>query len=137
MYYFPNSDPSANHITYCSPEKIHERVSEKYEQSPGNFVHPKTTKYDAIIIGGGHNGLVTASYLAKKGLSVLVLERRHIIGGAAVTEEIIPGFKFSRASYLAGLLRPSVISELELHKHGMEFLPRDPSSFTPTKVRIF
>lgn len=137
VYHYTNNDPLANHQTQISPEKIAERVSQKYEKSPGLFLAPKSTKYDVIIVGGGHNGLVSASYLAKRGLSVLVLERRHIIGGAAVTEEIIPGFKFSRASYLAGLLRPVIIEELELHKYGMEFLPRDPSSFTPTKVIHF
>ncbi|GAA0140533.1 dehydrogenase [Lithospermum erythrorhizon] len=66
-------------------------------------------KWDALIIGGGHNGLIAAAYLARSGLSVAVLERRHIIGGAAVTEELIPGFKFSRCSYLQSLLRPDII----------------------------
>jgi len=70
--------------------------------------------------------------LLPPGLKVLVLERRHVVGGAAVTEEVVPGFKFSRASYLAGLLRPRVIEELELARHGFQYLPRDPSSFTPT-----
>jgi len=88
-------------------------------------------KWDALIIGGGHNGLTAAAYLARGGLSVAVLERRHIIGGAAVTEEIIPGFKFSRCSYLQSLLRPAVINELELAKHGLKLLKRNPSSFTP------
>ena len=69
----------------------------------------KDKKWDAVIIGGGHNGLTAAAYLARGGLSVAVLERRHIIGGAAITEELIPGFKFSRCSYLQSLLRPSVI----------------------------
>ena len=68
---------------------------------------------DVIIVGGGHNALVSAAYLAKQGLDVLVLERRKVLGGAAVTEEIVPGFKFSRASYLAGLLRPAIIEELK------------------------
>ncbi|XP_057529020.1 uncharacterized protein LOC130807719 [Amaranthus tricolor] len=91
----------------------------------------KDKKWDAVIIGGGHNGLTAAAYLARGGLSVAVLERRHIIGGAAITEELIPGFKFSRCSYLQSLLRPSVIKELELEKHGLKMLARNPSSFTP------
>lgn len=69
----------------------------------------KDKKWDALVIGGGHNGLTAAAYLARGGLSVAVLERRHVIGGAAVTEELIPGFKFSRCSYLQSLLRPAVI----------------------------
>ncbi|KAF9620525.1 hypothetical protein IFM89_013146 [Coptis chinensis] len=88
-------------------------------------------KWDAIVIGGGHNGLTAAAYLAKSGLSVTVLEKRHVIGGAAVTEEIIPAFKFSRCSYLQSLLRPSIIKELELGRHGLKLLKRNPSSFTP------
>ncbi|MCI16916.1 pyridine nucleotide-disulfide oxidoreductase domain-containing protein 2-like, partial [Trifolium medium] len=80
----------------------------------------KDKKWDALIIGGGHNGLTAAAYLARGGLSVAVLERRHIIGGAAVTEELIPGFKFSRCSYLQSLLRPAVINELDLAKHGLK-----------------
>ncbi|OIW09724.1 hypothetical protein TanjilG_09397 [Lupinus angustifolius] len=91
----------------------------------------KHKKWDALIIGGGHNGLTAAAYLARGGLSVVVLERRHIIGGAAVTEDIIPGFKFSRCSYLQSLLRPSIIKELDLSKHGLKLLKRSPSSFTP------
>lgn len=83
------------------------------------------------MIGGGHNGLTAAAYLARGGLSVAVLERRHIIGGAAVTEELIPGFKFSRCSYLQSLLRPSIIRDLELARHGLKLLKRSPSSFTP------
>ncbi|KAI4327597.1 hypothetical protein L6164_020037 [Bauhinia variegata] len=91
----------------------------------------KDKKWDALVIGGGHNGLTAAAYLARGGLSVAVLERRHIIGGAAVTEELIPGFKFSRCSYLQSLLRPTVIRELELARHGLKLLKRNPSSFTP------
>ncbi|PAV77815.1 hypothetical protein WR25_01371 isoform A [Diploscapter pachys] len=90
-------------------------------------------KYDAVIIGGGHNGLTAAAYLAKAGKSVAVLERRHLIGGAAVTEEIVPGFHFSRCSYVLSLLRPTVIEELELKKHGLRYHIRNPSSFTPIR----
>ncbi len=86
--------------------------------------------YDAIVIGGGHNGLVNAAYLAKAGKKVLVLERRHVLGGAAVTEEIIPGFLFSECSYVVSLLRPEIIRELDLPRHGMEILPLD-GTFTP------
>ena len=87
-------------------------------------------KYDAIVIGAGHNGLTTAAYLAKAGQKVLVLERRHVIGGAAVTEEIYPGFKYSVCSYVVSLLRPEVIRELELPKYDLEIIPLD-STFTP------
>ncbi|HTO86412.1 MAG TPA: NAD(P)/FAD-dependent oxidoreductase [Thermoanaerobaculia bacterium] len=86
--------------------------------------------YDAIVIGGGHNGLVTAAYLARAGKSVLVLERRHVLGGAAVTEEVFPGFKFSVCSYVVSLLRPEIIRELDLPRHGLEILPLD-GTFTP------
>ena len=87
--------------------------------------------YDAIIIGAGHNGLVTAAYLAKAGYKVLVLERRDIVGGCCITEELWPGFKVSTAAYVNSLLRPEIIRDLELKKHGFEMLPRSPSSFTP------
>jgi len=86
--------------------------------------------YDAIVIGGGHNGLVNAAYLAKAGKKVLVLERRHVLGGAAVTEEIVPGFLFSVCSYVVSLLRPEIIRELDLPRHGLEILPLD-GTFTP------
>ena len=87
-------------------------------------------QYDAIVIGGGHNGLVNAAYLARAGKKVLVLERRHVLGGAAVTEEIIPGFKFSVCSYVVSLLRPEIIRDLDLPRHGLEILPLD-GTFTP------
>src|SRR5436309_67987 len=90
-----------------------------------------SASYDLIVIGGGHNGLVTAAYLARAGLKVLVLERRDVLGGACVTEEVWPGYKVSTASYVNSLFRPQIIRELELKKHGFEMLPRNPSSFTP------
>src|SRR5437660_687075 len=89
-----------------------------------------SSKYDTIVIGGGHNGLVNAAYLARAGKRVLVLERRHVLGGAAVTEEIFPGFKFSVCSYVVSLLRPEIIRELDLPRHGLEILPLD-GTFTP------
>src|SRR4029453_1248596 len=87
-------------------------------------------KYDAIVIGGGHNGLTCAAYLARAGRKVLVLERRHLLGGAAVTEEVFPGFKFSVCSCVVSLLRPEIIRELDLPRHGMELLPLD-GTLTP------
>ena len=89
-----------------------------------------SSRYDAVVIGGGHNGLVNAAYLARAGKKVLVLERRHVLGGAAVTEEVFPGFKFSVCSYVVSLLRPEIIRELELHRRGLEILPLD-GTFTP------
>jgi phytoene dehydrogenase-like protein len=86
--------------------------------------------YDAIIVGGGHNGLTAAAYLARAGLDVLVLERRHVLGGAAVSEEIYPGFKYSVCSYVVSLLRPEVIRDLNLAQHGLHILPLE-SVFVP------
>ena len=88
------------------------------------------SRYDAIIIGGGHNGLVAAAYLARAGRRTLVLERRPLIGGAAVTEEVFPGFKFSMFSYVVSLLRPEIIRDLELPRHGLQILPLE-STITP------
>src|SRR5215210_3196242 len=87
-------------------------------------------QYDVIVIGAGHNGLVHAAYLARAGKRVLVLERRHLVGGASVTEEIYPGFKFTVFSYVVSLLRPEIIRDLELPKHGLTILPLE-STFTP------
>ena len=89
-----------------------------------------SNRYDAIIIGGGHNGLVTAAYLAKAGKKVVVLERRHLVGGAAVTEEIYPGFKYTVASYVVSLLRPEIVRELDLLDMDLKFLPLE-STVTP------
>lgn len=90
-----------------------------------------TQKYDALIIGGGHNGLVCAFYLARAGLKVKVLERRHIVGGACVTEEFHPGFRNSTASYTVSLLRPKVIADMRLADHGYRVIERTISNFFP------
>ena len=86
--------------------------------------------YDAIIIGAGHNGLTCAGYLAQKGKSVLVLERRDVVGGAALTSEFSPGFKNSEFSYVVSLLDPSVIRDLELAKYGLQIMQREGASVT-------
>jgi phytoene dehydrogenase-like protein len=91
---------------------------------------PEHSSYDAIVIGGGHNGLTCAAYLARAGRRVLVLERRHLLGGAAVSEEVFPGFTFSTCSYIVSLLRPQIVRELQLAKHGLDIIPLE-STFTP------
>ena len=91
---------------------------------------PQVNTYDAIVIGGGHNGLTSAAYLSRAGKKVLVLERRHVLGGAAVSEEIFPGFKFTVCSYVVSLLKANIIRELMLPKFGLEILPLE-STFTP------
>ena len=91
---------------------------------------PSLKKYDAIVIGGGHNGLTTAAYLGRAGKKVLVLEKRYVLGGAAVTEEVFPGFKFSVCSYVVSLMKANVIRELKLPRFGLEILPLE-STFTP------
>lgn len=90
-----------------------------------------TNRYDAIIIGGGHNGLTCAFYLAKAGMKVRVLERRHVVGGACVTEEFHPGFRNSTASYTVSLLRPKVIADMKLHDRGFRIIERTISNFFP------
>src|SRR5438128_12036443 len=87
--------------------------------------------YDVIIVGAGHNGLVTAAYLARAGWRVLVLERRELVGGACVTEEVFPGYRVSTAAYLVSLLQDKVVKELELRRFGYEVLPKDPAYFAP------
>lgn len=90
-----------------------------------------STPYDTVIIGGGHNGLVCAAYLAKAGRKVCVLEKRHVLGGCSSTEELWPGFKVSPAAYVISLFLPKIIRELKLNENGLKVLPRNPSSFTP------
>jgi phytoene dehydrogenase-like protein len=96
-----------------------------------------STKYDAIIVGGGHNGLVCGAYLARAGVKVCVLERRHLTGGAAVTEEVWPGYRVSTASYVMGLLQPKVILDLELQKYGFEVVTSAPIVFPLEGGRYF
>ncbi len=91
---------------------------------------PSRSSYDVVIVGGGHNGLTCAAYLARAGRSVLVLERRHVLGGAAVSEELHPGFTYSVCSYVVSLFRPQIIRELDLSRHGLEIIPLE-CSFTP------
>jgi phytoene dehydrogenase-like protein len=99
--------------------------------SLGSSAPASGSHYDAIIVGAGHNGLIAAGYLAKAGKSVLVLERRSIIGGATVTEEIFPGYRLSTCSYVCNLLLPEVIADLELERHGYDVRPFDPQYFVP------
>ena len=99
-------------------------------EAPGAPGKPDHAAYDAIVIGGGHNGLITAAYLAKAGRKVLVLERRHVLGGSAVSEELHPGFTFSVCSYVISLFRPHIMRELELARRGLEIIPLD-TSYVP------
>jgi len=104
--------------------------SESFEVAAAGGGARMAQAYDAIVIGGGHNGLVTAAYLGRAGKKVLVLERRHLVGGAAVTEEIVPGFKFTVCSYVCSLLRPEIIRDLNLPAHGYQIIPVE-STLTP------
>ena len=104
-------------------------TTEQMNHSPA--IARKVSRYDAIIVGGGHNGLVTAAYLAKAGKRVLVLERRYQPGGACVTEELWPGYRVSVASYLSSLLSPKVTADLELEKYGYKVDAKDPAFFSP------
>lgn len=104
---------------------MHEPVSKSQASKP------KSRSFDCLVIGGGHNGLVAAAYLARAGKSVCVLERRSVLGGCSTTEELWPGFKISTASYVISLFRPEIIRDLRLKHYGLNILPRNPSSFTP------
>ena len=92
--------------------------------------------WDAVVVGGGHNGLTAAAYLARAGRSVLVLERREIVGGAATIEEPWPGFRVSPCAYVAGLLHPRVVDELELRRHGVQVTLLDPQMVVPVEPGV-
>src|SRR5579883_895921 len=111
---------------------LHGFESRRNANPPSESCRIKTQmpKYDAIIVGGGHNGLVTAAYLARAGRKVLVLERREMVGGCAVTEEIWPGYKVSTGAYLTSLLQERIIRELELERFGYHVDPKDPAFFS-------
>lgn len=98
---------------------------------PGEAKGAMRTRFDVVVVGGGHNGLVCACYLARAGLAVCVLERYERVGGAAITEEFHPGFRNSVASYTVSLLQPKVIEELDLRRHGLEIRPRPLANFVP------
>jgi len=91
---------------------------------------PDHSRYDAVVVGGGHNGLTCAAYLAKAGKSVLVLEKRPVVGGSAVSEEVFPGFTYTVCSYVVSLFRPHIVRDLELPRHGLEIIPLE-ASFSP------
>jgi phytoene dehydrogenase-like protein len=105
-------------------------VSDRPNRPDGPAPRVTGGPYDAIVVGAGHNGLVCAAYLAKAGRKVLVVERRHQVGGATTTEEIYPGFKYSCCSYVVSLLRPWIIRDLDLPRYGYEVLPLE-ETFTP------
>ena len=90
--------------------------------------------YDVVVLGGGHNGLVAAGYLARAGLNVIVLERRDIVGGACMTEELFPGYRFSACSYICYLLQSQIIEDLELRKYGFEVYAHDPHAFSHSRT---
>src|SRR6202451_3790198 len=92
---------------------------------------PRRKSYDAIVIGAGHNGLTAAASRSRAGFSTLVLERRELVGGCCVTEEIAPGCRASTTSYIASMLRPTVIRDLDLGTHGLRMVPCDPSLLVP------
>ncbi|MCB0866369.1 MAG: NAD(P)/FAD-dependent oxidoreductase [Solirubrobacterales bacterium] len=107
--------------------------------APGTPATTGGASYDAIVVGGGHNGLTTGAYLARAGMRTLILERRHILGGACVTEEVWPGARVSRASYVVSMLQPKVVEELQLKRFGYEAHPLDPAyaAMTPDGPIIF
>src|SRR3972149_10890425 len=120
------------------------RTREKHQALSVGLRYPRTSierteertvidgrSYDAIVIGGGHNGLVTAAYLGRAGRRVLVLERRHILGGATVTEEVFPGVKFTVCSYVCSLLRPEIIRDLDLPSPGYQIIPVESTLRSP------
>ena len=144
--YNPNNNLQYKFNTNNSNNQINLENNLEINKSPYIYSHSKSEsikqfdkvisqKYDAIIVGGGHNGLICANYLAKSGKKVLVLEKRHTIGGAAVTEELVEGYKFSRCSYVLALFRKRIIDELFGNDfyQNIKLFKRNPKGFIPTK----
>src|SRR6266699_322971 len=115
----------------CSSPRCKNETPGRHITSPLDQTMSSTPTHDAIIIGGGHNGLVCAAYLGMAGLKVKVLERRAVVGGAAVTEEFHPGFRNSVAAYTVSLLNPRIISDLKLADHGLRIVERRAQNFLP------
>src|SRR6266699_5335541 len=115
----------------CSSPRCKNETPGRHITSPLDQTMSSTPTHDAIIIGGGHNGLVCAAYLGMAGLKVKVLERRAVVGGAAVTEEFHPGFRNSVAAYTVSLLNPKVIADLRLAEHGLRIVERKIANFLP------
>ncbi len=130
-YYFPKSPQTVIFFEYCRRRLTRHLFLGQIKEDYFFLQSGNIMVTDVVIVGGGHNGLVCASYLAKAGLSVQILERRAIVGGAAVTEEFHPGFRNSVASYTVSLLNPKVIKDLELHRHGLKIEERRVNNLWP------
>src|SRR6266581_1523 len=125
------TDPTSECSLGCFSPRCKNETPPRHITSPSDPTMSSTRTHDAIIIGGGHNGLVCAAYLGMAGLKVKVLERRAVVGGAAVTEEFHPGFRNSVAAYTVSLLNPKIIRDLDLAAQGLRIVERRVSNFLP------